>query len=630
MISPSTEKTAGNPLLTALSGGTNPADAEGAGGFSVLFGGIAQLTDESGGSSLEVSDQKLMEIVPLAAEPEDADATLSGAMAETLPAASPGAVLVPLHTPAETTAVPTVTLTAQTAPAAQADAMADAQTASAAQPDDMADAQTAALAQIPTQISEQPLSVQNTQPTPVPLRRLSEIRQEVDGGRVVLRPRVSDSAESGMTGAVSTTEAKPGVDGESAVPVQASEMAWRGNDLNIAADTADTSVAASTTPVMQSSAAVLSAAMETTAAASVTPASVAGASETVSSSVLPSQSPLPSAMAPLTASRLSAVRLSETPAITDPAAQVLSVETGLQSGNSTDGGDDNSALFSLTQRSAEAAATQSLPAATVTARATQEGVSDAAPDAEALLSAQAPEEAEAQAQAQSGDEQENQTRQAQQAAADSRLARSTAVPAQAFQSVAAETAGLVNAAHFSAPRSEAAVTSVDPSLLMPGESQSGSAARESGASMPAATLSLRDSGWDKGLGANVAFMLREDIKSASIRVNPEELGALDIQLEADQDRLQVSISAAHAVTRDTLEAALPRLREQFASLGFERVEVSVQEQNQNDNSGSLLAGDQEGGGDSPAANGKQNAYSADQGEVSVRMTRADSLLDTYA
>jgi hypothetical protein len=59
------------------------------------------------------------------------------------------------------------------------------------------------------------------------------------------------------------------------------------------------------------------------------------------------------------------------------------------------------------------------------------------------------------------------------------------------------------------------------------------------------------------------------IGHARIKLNPPELGALDVKITMADDRAYVHIVASHAGARDALEAALPKLRALLESTGLE-------------------------------------------------------------
>ncbi len=119
------------------------------------------------------------------------------------------------------------------------------------------------------------------------------------------------------------------------------------------------------------------------------------------------------------------------------------------------------------------------------------------------------------------------------------------------------------------------------------------------AALPITTLALRQPGLDQSLATNISYMINEDIQTARINVKPAELGPVSVQLAVRADHLSVAIAASQVQTRESLESTLPRLREQFVSMGFSSVDVNVGEhQNQrqpNEN--------QTGKGNNPSYNG---------------------------
>jgi hypothetical protein len=60
-----------------------------------------------------------------------------------------------------------------------------------------------------------------------------------------------------------------------------------------------------------------------------------------------------------------------------------------------------------------------------------------------------------------------------------------------------------------------------------------------------------------------------------VRLDPPELGAVQIEARLDGTRLHLVIRAEQAVTGDLLTDALPRLRDALAQQGFTAGEVSV-------------------------------------------------------
>lgn len=56
---------------------------------------------------------------------------------------------------------------------------------------------------------------------------------------------------------------------------------------------------------------------------------------------------------------------------------------------------------------------------------------------------------------------------------------------------------------------------------------------------------------------------------AELRLNPEELGPVHVTITTDEQRVEANFVCAHPVTRDLLEAAMPRLRDAMEAAGME-------------------------------------------------------------
>lgn len=84
-------------------------------------------------------------------------------------------------------------------------------------------------------------------------------------------------------------------------------------------------------------------------------------------------------------------------------------------------------------------------------------------------------------------------------------------------------------------------------------------------------------GWSDELAGSIAWIAQKDLQSASIRLSPEHLGPLDVQISVRDGDAVVSFAASHAETRAALEQALPRLRELLASQGLALAHANVSE-----------------------------------------------------
>lgn len=134
-------------------------------------------------------------------------------------------------------------------------------------------------------------------------------------------------------------------------------------------------------------------------------------------------------------------------------------------------------------------------------------------------------------------------------------------------------------------------------------------------------------GWGRALGEQVAWHVSRNIQSASLRLNPQHLGPMDMQVSMDGDRATIAFASSHAVVRDALESALPRLREMFSQNGINLVDVNVSQQ---DTAGRGETG--QDGTESQVVAGGEEAFTGQDAQVVTgrRVTQSVGLFDGYA
>ncbi len=66
----------------------------------------------------------------------------------------------------------------------------------------------------------------------------------------------------------------------------------------------------------------------------------------------------------------------------------------------------------------------------------------------------------------------------------------------------------------------------------------------------------------------VVWMAGQKLGRAQIRLNPAHLGPISVDVSVGEDGANITFTAQHAMTRDALEQALPRLREMFSGSGL--------------------------------------------------------------
>jgi hypothetical protein len=80
----------------------------------------------------------------------------------------------------------------------------------------------------------------------------------------------------------------------------------------------------------------------------------------------------------------------------------------------------------------------------------------------------------------------------------------------------------------------------------------------------------------QGLGERMLLMAEKGLQSATLRLQPEHLGPVEIRISVDDDgAARVVFSAHHAQTRDALESTIPRLRELFSDQGLNLQQANV-------------------------------------------------------
>lgn len=91
----------------------------------------------------------------------------------------------------------------------------------------------------------------------------------------------------------------------------------------------------------------------------------------------------------------------------------------------------------------------------------------------------------------------------------------------------------------------------------------------------ALTQEMGTPAWQQSLGQQIASFTRNGIQHAELRLHPEELGSLQINLQLKNEQAQLHfVSESHQV-RAAIEAAVPHLRTSLAESGIELGQSSV-------------------------------------------------------
>lgn len=120
--------------------------------------------------------------------------------------------------------------------------------------------------------------------------------------------------------------------------------------------------------------------------------------------------------------------------------------------------------------------------------------------------------------------------------------------------------------------------------------------------------------WDDALGKNVMWMARHNVQSASLQLNPPDLGPLELKVSVTNDQANVSFVVHHAAVRDAIEGALPRLRELFGDGGVNLGNVNVSDHSA---SGDHAAGSDQGSGNGPGHSALARDAGTSVGDISA-------------
>jgi flagellar hook-length control protein FliK len=74
--------------------------------------------------------------------------------------------------------------------------------------------------------------------------------------------------------------------------------------------------------------------------------------------------------------------------------------------------------------------------------------------------------------------------------------------------------------------------------------------------------------WENQVGQKVVYMVGSEEQTASLTLNPPDLGPLQVVLSVSNDQASVTFSANQEEVRQALENALPRLREMMSESGI--------------------------------------------------------------
>jgi len=85
-------------------------------------------------------------------------------------------------------------------------------------------------------------------------------------------------------------------------------------------------------------------------------------------------------------------------------------------------------------------------------------------------------------------------------------------------------------------------------------------------------------GWNQSVGERLQWMVGQNLQSADIRLDPPELGSLEVRIQIHKDHASITFAAPNPQVRDALESAVPRLREMMNDIGLSLGDVNVSQE----------------------------------------------------
>ncbi len=147
---------------------------------------------------------------------------------------------------------------------------------------------------------------------------------------------------------------------------------------------------------------------------------------------------------------------------------------------------------------------------------------------------------------------------------------------------------------------------------------------------PAIAAPLGDDGWSQAMGDRIMWMIGKGVQTSSIRINPPNLGPIQVHVSVHNDQASVNILAQHGAVKDAIEAAIPRLREMMHEGNLQLVNVDVSHRENMQQEGNSALFQQEHRDNSNYFTQQEQTLSAPVEEESPRYYTSSGLLDDYA
>lgn len=147
------------------------------------------------------------------------------------------------------------------------------------------------------------------------------------------------------------------------------------------------------------------------------------------------------------------------------------------------------------------------------------------------------------------------------------------------------------------------------------------------AHLPPITAPLEQKQGLTELNERINWMIGSQVQKADMRLEPAELGSLEVRVTVTRDQANVTFNVSNAQAREAIESAIPRLREMFGESGVQlgNVDVSQHSFAENSDTNAEDAGRALGSVMNPV-----DEEETEHNPVVTRLAGSNGLLDLYA
>ena len=202
--------------------------------------------------------------------------------------------------------------------------------------------------------------------------------------------------------------------------------------------------------------------------------------------------------------------------------------------------------------------------------------------------------------------------------------------ASAQKDIQADIANLDQAAAKSADTVRNTIATTNAAPAMVNNAQVSDVANPASAAGDKLTPQVGSPDWDQALGQKVVWMVAGGQQSASLTLNPPDLGPMQVVLNVTNSHATATFTAAQPEVRQALEAAMPKLREMLGDAGIQLGQTSVNAGNaqQQNFAGQSSQGSSGRNGDSSV--GALDDIGTVVAQTATKISSGVGLVDTFA